>query len=351
VSTESTRLAIREDGAAPLATGASSARHVGVIVGGLVLLAALVLLSLFVGSGDMTWGEAWHSLTNPGDSTNDVIVQTLRIPRTELAVLVGAALGIAGVVIQAVTRNPLADPGILGVNAGAYFFVAVGAAFFGVTATSGQVWWAIAGSMIAAVVVYVVGTTGRGGATPVKLVLSGVALGAVLTGLSTAISLSHPDVFDKLRFWQAGSIQGRTSDTVTAILPFVIPGLIMAVLLARSLNIFGLGEDLARALGARVSTTRALSFLVITVLCGAATAAAGPITFFGLMVAFVARLVVGQDQRWIIGVSLIYAPAMFLAADIIGRVLTPSEVPVGVVTAFLGAPLLIFLIRRKGGRA
>jgi iron complex transport system permease protein len=347
VSTESTRVAIRADGSAPLSASVSSARHVGVILGGLALLAALCGLSLFVGSGTMSWADTWHSLTNPGDTTNDVIVHTLRIPRTEVAVLVGAALGIAGVVIQAVTRNPLADPGILGVNAGAYFFVAVGAAFFGVSATTGQVWWAIAGSMVAAAVVYTVGTAGRGGATPVKLVLSGVALGAVLNGLSTAISLSHPEVFDKLRFWQAGSIQGRTSETVTAILPFVVVGLVSAVLLARSLNIFSLGDDLARSLGARVNLTRSVSFLTITVLCGAATAAAGPITFFGLMVPFVARLVVGQDQRWIVGVSLIYAPAMFLAADMLGRVLVPSELPVGVVTAFVGAPVLIYLVRRK----
>lgn len=225
----------------------------------------------------------------------------------------------------------------------------MGAAFFGVTSTTTQVWWAIAGSMVAAVLVYVVGTAGRGGATPVKLVLAGVALGAVLTGLSTAISLSHPEVFDKLRFWWAGSIQGRHIDTVTAILPFVVVGLAVAVLLAPSLNIFSLGDDLARSLGARIRTTRIFGFVAITILCGAATAAAGPITFFGLMVPFVARLVVGQDQRWIVAVSLIYAPAMFLTADILGRVLVPSELPVGMVTAFVGAPLLIYLVRRKGG--
>ncbi len=351
VSTESTRLAIREDGSAPLAASVSGARHVGVIVAGLGLLALLAGLSLFVGSGSMSWSETWQSLTNPGDTTNDVIVHTFRIPRTELAILVGAALGIAGVLMQAITRNPLADPGILGVNAGAYFFVAMSAAFFGVTSTAQQVWFAIVGAMLAAAAVYLIGTAGRGGATPVKLVLAGVAMGAVLNGLSTAISLSHPEVFDKLRFWQAGSLQGRTEETVTAILPFVVIGLVAAVLLARSLNIFSLGEDMARALGANVNQIRAFGFLAITVLCGAATAAAGPITFFGLMVPFVARLVVGQDQRWIVAVSLIYAPAMFLAADMLGRVLTPSELPVGLVTAFLGGPLLIYLIRRKGGPA
>ena len=179
--------------------------------------------------------------------------------------------------------------------------------------------------------------------------LAGVALGAVLSGLSTAISLSRPEVFDKLRFWWAGSIQGRQMDTVTAILPFVVVGLVVAVLLAPSLNIFTLGDDLARSLGARIQITRVVGFVAITILCGAATSAAGPITFFGLMVPFAARLVVGQDQRWIVAVSLIYAPSMFLAADILGRVITPSELPVGMVTAFVGAPLLIYLVRRRGG--
>ena len=345
---ESTRIAVRMDESQPLVGRTNPARSVWVILAGLVLLGALVLLSLMVGSGDMSWSQAWQSLTNPGDSTDDVIVQTLRIPRTQLGVLVGAALGLAGVLIQAVTRNPLADPGILGVNAGAFLAVSVGAAFFGVTATADQVWWSMVGAMIAAATVYLVGAAGRAGATPATLVLTGVALQAVLMGLSQAISLSHPEVFDKLRFWAAGSLQGRGADTVSAVLPFIVVGLLLAVLLARSLNVFSLGEDLAKALGARVTTTRTIAFIAITLLCGAATAAAGPITFFGLMVPFVARLIVGPDQRWIVAVSLVYAPAIFLASDILGRVIVPSELPVGVVTAFLGAPLLIVLIRRKG---
>ncbi len=346
-SAESTRIVVTPDDQ-PRVASAHPARSVGVIVAGLLLLVVLVMLSLMVGSGSMTWSQAWQSLTNPGESTNDVIVQTLRIPRTQLGVLVGAALGLAGVLIQAITRNPLADPGILGVNAGAFFAVSVGAAFFGVTSTSGQVWWSMAGAMIAAATVYLVGAAGRAGATPATLVLTGVALQAVLMGLSQGISLSHPEVFDKLRFWQAGSLQGRSSDTVSAVLPYIVIGLVLAIVLARSLNVFSLGEDLARALGARVATTRTLAFVAITLLCGAATAAAGPITFFGLMVPFVARLIVGPDQRWIVAVSLVYAPAIFLASDILGRILVPSELPVGVVTAFLGAPLLIVLIRRKG---
>ncbi len=347
-STESMRLAAPDLAESPVATRAGRARSVGVIVVGLLLLGVLILASLLIGSGDMTAAQAWQSLLHPGETTNDVIVHTLRIPRTQLAVLVGAALGLAGVLIQAVTRNPLADPGILGVNAGAYLAVSIGAAFFGVNASAGQVWWSIGGAIVASVAVYVVGTAEGSGANPATLVLSGVALGAVLTGLSTAISLSHPEVFDKLRFWAAGSLQGRQSDTVSAVLPFIVIGLILAVLLARPLNVFSLGEDLARALGARIALTRSLGLVAITVLCGAATAAAGPITFFGLMVAFVARLIVGPDLRWIVAISLVFAPAMFLASDILGRVLVPSELPVGVVTAFLGAPLLIVLIRRKG---
>lgn len=345
-STESMRVAMPGDDA-EVAAATHPARSVGAIVLGLVLLGVLVLLSLMVGSGNMTWSQAWQALTNPGTSTDDVIVQTLRIPRTQLAILVGAALGIAGVIIQAITRNPLADPGILGVNAGAYLAVALGAAFFGVTAPAQQVWWSMVGALVAAATVYLVGAAGRAGESPATLVLSGVALGAVLTGISTAVSLSHPEVFDRLRFWNAGSLQGRQANTVMAVLPFIVVGLLIAVLISRSLNVFALGEDLARTLGARTTRTRALGLVAITILCGAATAAAGPISFFGLMVAFVARLVVGPDLRWIVAISLVYAPAMFLASDILGRVLVSSELPVGVVTAFLGAPLLIWLIRRK----
>jgi iron complex transport system permease protein len=349
VSTESLRLQVEPDGRAPNPLPVSGARHGALLLIGALLLVGLAVLSMFVGSGNITWAQTWQALTHGGSSTADVLVTTRRLPRTLLAILVGAALGIAGVLMQAVTRNPLADPGILGVNAGAYFLLTFGAAFVGVTSTGGQVWWAMAGSVVAAVLVYLVGTSGRAGATPVKLVLAGVALGAVLNGVSTAIELGHPEVFDKLRFWAVGSIQGRLMGTVTAILPFVVVGLVIAVLLAPSLNIFGLGDDLARSLGARVALTRTCALVAITVLCGAATAAAGPITFFGLLVAFVARLVVGHDQRWIIWISLLYAPSMFLAADILGRVLVPSELPVGLVTAFIGAPVLIYLIRRDAG--
>ena len=204
-----------------------------------------------------------------------MIVQTLRIPRTELGVLVGAALGLAGVLIQAVTRNPLADPGILGVNAGAFFAVSVGAAFFGVTATADQVWWSIAGAMIAAAMVYLVGTAGRGGRDPGDPRADRRRAAGGADGAEPGHQPEPPGGLRQAALLAAGSLQGRTTDTVSAVLPFIVVGLVLAVLLARSLNVFSLGEDLARALGARVTTTRTLGFIAITVLCGAATAAAG----------------------------------------------------------------------------
>lgn len=311
------------------------------------LCAALAALSLFVGSGDISWRESWAALTGADTTPDGIIVRAYRVPRTLLAVAVGAALGAAGALIQAITRNPLADPGILGVNSGAFFSVAVGTAFFGVGGITGQVGWALAGALATSVVVYLIGSSGRRGGGPVRLVLTGVAVGAVFSGISHGITLMLPEVFDRVRFWQVGSLQGRQIDVLWGVLPFIAAGLAVALALARPLNALALGEDLARSLGSTVPLVRGLGFLAITLLCGAATAAAGPVSFLGLMVPHAVRMVVGPDQRWIIPLSLVAAPIVFLAADILGRVLVPGELPVGVVTAFLGAPVLVWLVRRK----
>ncbi|TDQ54252.1 iron chelate uptake ABC transporter family permease subunit [Actinorugispora endophytica] len=332
---------------APAAARRGTARRLLVVAVGVALCAALSALSLFVGSGDLSPSESWNALNGVGTAADVVIVRDYRVPRTLLAVTTGAALGTAGAVIQAITRNPLADPGILGVNAGAFLAVAVGAAFFGATGTSGQVWWALGGALATSVAVYLVGTSGRQGGNPVQMVLAGVAVGAVFSGFSHGITLMTPEVFDRIRFWSAGSLQGRQTDVLWGVLPFVAAGLLIAVALTRSFNTLALGDDLARSLGGRVVLVRGAGFLSVTLLCGAATAAVGPVSFLGLMVPHAVRMVVGPDQRWVVPLSLLAAPVVFLSADILGRVVTAGELPVGIVTAFLGAPVLVWLVRRK----
>lgn len=326
-----------------------SRRRLWSIVATFLALALLAVASLFIGSGDIAFSGAWRVLAEDDGSTTALIVRDFRVPRTLLAILVGAALGAAGALIQAITRNPLADPGILGVNAGAYTAVVFAAVLLPGDPT-GHVWIAMGGALVAALVVYGIGTNGPAGGGASKLVLTGVALGAVLTGVSFAVTLVRPDVFDKIRFWSAGSLQNRQFDTFWAVLPFIIAGLLIALALPRALNALALGEDVALALGSRPALTKLAGVAAVTCLCGAATAAAGPIAFVGLMVPHALRALVGPDQRWIVPMCLVAAPTLMLGADIVGRVAAPGELPVGVVTAFIGAPVLIALTRRKGAR-
>jgi iron complex transport system permease protein len=335
-------------GPAPASTGAG--RKAAAVIVGVVLLAGLTVASIFIGSGNITAAQVWAALGTDSGSTTDLLVRDFRVPRTLLAIVVGIALGVAGAVIQPLTRNPLADPGILGVNAGAYCAVVLAATFLGSAVDLTLVLCSLAGALVAALIVYEVGNTGPAGGTPTKLVLTGVALGAVLSGVAFAVTLTRPEVFDKIRFWSAGSLQGRQFDTSWAVLPFIAAGVVIALFMPRALNALSLGDDLAVALGSRPAVTKAAGIVAVTLLCGAATAAAGPIAFVGLMVPHALRSIVGPDQRWIMPLALLAAPILLLSADIIGRVVVSSELPVGVVTAFLGAPVLIALTRRKGAR-
>lgn len=320
-------------------------------LGGLALLVLACTLSIFVGSGDIAPGVVVDALSGAGTSTDDLLVRDFRVPRTLLGLLAGLALALAGVTMQALTRNPLADPGLLGVNAGAYFSVVVGTSFFGAGLASGQILWGILGAGVAAVVVYTIGSTGISAGTPVKLVLAGVAIGAVLSGVSQAIVLTNPEVFDRIRFWSVGSLQGRQMDSVAAVWVFIVVGSVAVVLSARSLNALTMGEDVARGLGTDIVLVRGVGFAAITVLCGSATAAVGPISFVGLAVPFAARFVVGVDHRWIIAFSVVAGPTLVLLADVLGRVIVDSELPAGVVTAFVGAPILVVLVRRSSMRS
>ncbi|WP_460796379.1 iron chelate uptake ABC transporter family permease subunit [Microbacterium sp. GXF0217] len=329
-------------------TSQVSAARRGLVV--LILACALVLAciaSLAFGSQRLSLPEVWAGLIS-GVGDPGTIVRGMRIPRTVIGIAVGAALGIAGALIQGFTRNPLADPGILGVNAGAGLGVAIGVAFFGLQAASGYIWFSFAGAITATVLVYLIGTAGRSAPDPMRMTLSGVALGAVMGGVVAAIGLLNPKAFDSMRTWNAGSLGSLTPD-VYSVLPFIALGLVLAFALASALNALALGDDLATALGSRVVLTRVLSIVAVTLLCGAATAAAGPIAFVGLMVPHAVRWFVGPHQGWILLGTLFAAPLLLLSADIVGRLVLPTgELPVSIVTAVIGAPVLIALVRRRG---
>ncbi|SJN12477.1 ABC-type Fe3+-siderophore transport system, permease component [Leucobacter sp. 7(1)] len=352
-------LASAEAPAAPASSAALAAasrpglvRGAGPRIGWLLLatvgLLGVTVLSVIVGARDLPLATVWEAVISRQAIETHYVVWDLRIPRTLVAIVVGASLGVAGALVQALTRNPLADPGILGVNSGAAFAVTVGVGVFGLSSVVSTIWFAFGGALIVTVAVYAIGAAGRGGADPMRLVLAGVALGAALSGATSALTLLDPSAFDKLRNWGAGSVVGRELTQVWPVLPFLAVGIVLALCMAQTLNAIALGEDLASALGANVLRTRIIVIIAVTLLAGGATAIAGPIGFIGLMVPHVARWITGPDQRWILAFTLVLAPILLLLADIAGRILMrPAEIPVGIVTAFIGAPVLIFLIRRR----
>ena len=329
--------------------GSLRTRRVLGLVAAIITLIVVIAASLAIGARDMPLSEVLGAFFEPNGSDDQLVVLELRLPRTVLGILVGMGLGLAGGLIQALTRNPLADPGILGVNAGASLAITIGVAFFGISSITGYIWFAFGGALIATVGVYIIGSAGRSRSVdPIRLTLAGVAVAAVLTGLTKAILLTNERAFDAFRSWDVGAIAGRDFDTISAILPFIVIGTVLALALSHSLNAVALGDDLAASLGTSVNRTRVLSILAVTLLAGAATAAAGPIGFIGLMIPHIARWIVGPDQRWSLGYSVVLSPILRLASDVIGRVvMKPGELQVGVVTAFVGAPVLIALVRRK----
>ena len=333
--------------ATPVARRRVSTRVLGLLICAVAVL-ILCFLSLAVGTRVTPLQAVWDSVVayDP-TSTDQLVIRELRVPRTILGVLVGAALGLAGAVMQGVTRNPLADPGILGVNAGAALFVVLGISI-GVTSPKGYVWFAFLGAAVASVVVYSVSALGREGATPVKLALAGAAVTAALSAVTSALLLLDQSTFDQFRFWAVGALTGRDMSIVAQISPFLVLGCVFSLFLGRVLNTLSLGEDVARGLGANVLLSRGLSASAVVLLCGAATAACGPIGFVGLTIPHVARMFVGPDYRWVLPYSLLLSPILLLAADIVGRVIArPGELQVAIVTAFLGAPVFIALVRRK----
>lgn len=333
---------------APTLTRPTRTRRALRPTGLLIALGALVvcaLLSVTVGAKPIPVTDVWNALVHYDGGYDHDVIRTLRVPRTIIGVFVGAALGLAGALMQALTRNPLAEPGILGVNSGAAAAVVVATFALGASGTA-LVWPAFIGAAIAAVAVYALGSRGRASATPVRLALAGTAVAAVLQGLIHGVVVLNDFVFDQVRFWQVGSLVGRDLEIFWQVAPFLVAGIVLTLCLGPSLNAVALGDDLAASLGARIPLVRAVTALAVILLCGAATAAAGPIWFLGLIIPHVARVITGPDQRWLLPYSALLGAILLTAADTAGRVVLPnSELEVGIITALIGAPLFIALVR------
>ncbi|QXC63333.1 iron chelate uptake ABC transporter family permease subunit [Aquihabitans sp. G128] len=327
--------------------GSSWTRLLGLVVA-LGALFLVVLASLAFGSKSVPIASVFDAFLHFDGSNDHLIVRSLRVPRTVVGVAVGAGLGLSGAVMQGVTRNPLADPGILGVEAGASLAVVMAIRFLDITSLGSFVWFGFLGAGIASVVVYGLGSMGRGGATPVKLALAGAAMAAMLASLTSAILLLDLQTLDAFRFWVVGSLAGRDADIAREVVPFMVVGAVLALGSARSLNALALGDDVARSLGMRVGVARGVSALAVVILSGAAVAAAGPIGFIGLTIPHVARAITGPDYRWVLPWSMVLGPILLLGSDVVGRLVArPGELQVGLVTAVIGAPFFIALVRRR----
>nr|WP_300141065.1 iron chelate uptake ABC transporter family permease subunit [Propionicimonas sp.] len=316
-------------------------------------LAVAVLLSIAVGAKPVPLPQVWDALFRYDPAVLDqVIVRDQRLPRTVLAIVVGCALAVAGALMQGMTRNPLADPGLLGVSAGASFAMTLAVAFLPITSLLGYIWFAFAGAVVATVAVYALGSAGGHGVGPLTLTLAGVSIGAVLSGLTVTLTLLHSNAFLSVRVWESGSLADRGWEVVLPVGLFVLAGLGFAAGAARGLNAVALGDDLATALGANARRTRFVVVVAVTLLCGAATAAIGPAWFVGLMVPHAARRFAGTDQRWLLTFCLVLGPVLMLCSDVLGRVVVrPDELQAGLITAFVGGPVLIWLARRTRMRS
>jgi iron complex transport system permease protein len=317
------------------------------LAGLVAALAVLLMLSVTIGTREVTWADIIDALSGKVEGIGEAAV-AVRIPRTVLALLAGAALGLAGAVMQGVTRNPLADPGILGLNMGASLAVVIGVAWFDIASAEAYIWTAILGAGGAAVFVYTIGSLGRGGTTPLKLALAGAATSVAFSSMVIAVVLPRNDIAGGIRSWQIGGVGGATFERILPVLPFLAAGFAISLLSARKLNSLALGDDLAAGLGERVAAARAVAALGAILLCGGTTAVCGPIGFLGLVVPHLCRLLIGVDHRWLLPFSAIGGACLLLAADVVGRIAArPAELDVGIVTALIGAPFFIWIVRRQ----
>ncbi|WP_342534163.1 iron ABC transporter permease [Lysinibacillus sp. FSL K6-0057] len=318
----------------------------------IIFLAICVIASLLFGSRTIGWTGLMDGLFHPDVESHEAVVIRKRIVRTIFSLLCGAALGVSGALMQAVTRNPIADPSILGVNTGASLFVVCGIAFLNISSANQYIWLAIAGAIITAIFVFGIGSMGASGATPLKLVLAGAATSAILSSLVVAVMIPRTNVMDQFRFWQVGSVGAGSWDALQLFIPFLVVGILIALFTAPALNALALGDEVATGLGVRTGTLRMSAALGGVLLCGAATALAGPIGFIGLLATHVVRLLIGPDIRFILPMSALTGAIILTFSDVCGRLLgSPGELEVGILTAFIGAPILILITMKAKMRA
>lgn len=322
------------------------------LIGSFFILLTCAFASLAFGARFIAFSDVIDALVYSDKATLSAIVVNERIPRTVFGIIAGAALGVSGALMQAITRNPIADPSILGVNTGASLFVVSGIAFFHIGSAEQYIWFALAGAAVTSIFVYGIGSMGHGGATPIKLALAGAATSAALSSLVTAIILPRTEVMNAFRLWQVGSISGATWEGIGAVLPFLIAGFLIGILASPSLDALALGDDIATGLGVHTGLLRIIGALAGVMLCGTTTALAGPIAFVGLMVPHIMRLICGPNLRLIIPMSAVGGAILLTISDVLGRLIgSPSELEAGIVTAFLGAPILIIIAMKAKVRA
>ncbi|MFE5855854.1 FecCD family ABC transporter permease [Streptomyces sp. NPDC056500] len=339
-----------EESSAPAGPESTRSRAVTAVVllAALAALCAAVLLSLAVGARHISPMVVFEALLQGGGGEDGEVVRDLRIPRTIIGVLVGAAFALSGTVLQGLTRNPIADPSILGISQGAAAGVVLAITFAGIHTILGYVWFALVGAALATVAVYAVAHSSRGGASPVKLALAGAAISALLASVTMGVLSTRVATLDEFRFWQVGGIAGRDAEVIHRIWPFLLVGAVLVVSVARGLDALALGEDMAKGLGRNVAAVRIVGGVGATLLAGAAVAVAGPLAFIGLAVPHMARRLVGSSHGRVMLLGALIGPVMLLASDVVGRIVfPPGEIPAGVMTALIGVPFLVVLVRRK----
>lgn len=311
------------------------------------LLLLLMCMSIVYGYTDTSWKTAFETFTNYNASNEHIVIQSIRLPRALIAAAVGASLAIAGALMQTLTKNPLASPGIFGINAGAGFAVVIAVSLFSIVSIQAFTWLAFLGAGVAAVSVYFIGSIGREGLTPMKLTLAGAAMSAMFSSFTQGLLVMDEAALEQVLFWLAGSVSGRKLESLTSVVPYLAVGWLGSLLLATKMNVLAMGDDVAKGLGLNTGIVKMGVGIVVVLLAGSAVAVSGPIGFIGIVIPHITRSIVGIDHRWVIPFSGLLGAILLLAADIGARyILMPQEIPVGVMTAIIGTPFFIYIARR-----
>ncbi|AZB44330.1 iron ABC transporter permease [Bacillus sp. FJAT-42376] len=317
------------------------------LIGLFLILLAVMSASVVYGYAQTNWNAAYKAFTDFDGSNEHIILTTVRLPRALIAALVGASLAMAGVIMQALTKNPLASPGVFGINAGAGFFVVIAVSVFSISSLQAFTWLSFLGAAAAAFAVYFIGSMGREGLTPVKLTLAGAAMAALFSSLTQGLLVVNEAALDQVLFWLAGSIQGRKLDSLAAVLPYLAAAFIICGFLAGKINVLTMGEDVAKGLGQKTGMVKIFAAVAVILLAGGAVAVSGPIGFIGIVIPHLARFLIGNDHRWILPYSAVLGGILLTVSDIAARyVVMPEEVPVGVMTALIGTPFFIYIARK-----